>query len=100
MNLSQIIYLQYSSFNRKVESIMYYIRNDILKALEEARQDKVIGKSLEAHVLVHVSDEDKELLKRTFIKFNCQNFSFFWIQLWNIGKKINTIKNIGRRFDY
>ena len=30
-----------------------------------------------------------ELLKRTFIKFNCQNFSFFWIQLWNIGKKIN-----------
>ena len=30
-----------------------------------------------------------ELLKRTIIKYNCQNMSFFWIQLWNIGKKIN-----------
>ena len=48
-------------FNR-----LHLMRNDILKALEEARQDKIIGKSLEAHVIVHINDEDKELLKRCF----------------------------------
>ena len=42
------------------------IRTDVLKALEEARQDKVIGKSLEAHVDLHVSEEDRELLDKTF----------------------------------
>lgn len=39
------------------------IRSDIFKALEEARAEKVIGKSLEAHVMVHVSDEDRELIE-------------------------------------
>ncbi len=42
------------------------MRTDILKALEEARQAKVIGKSLEAHVKLHVSDEDKKLLDWAF----------------------------------
>lgn len=40
------------------------LRTDIFKALEEARTKKIIGKSLEAHVLLHVSDADKALLKR------------------------------------
>ncbi|MEG2801502.1 MAG: isoleucine--tRNA ligase [Longicatena sp.] len=39
------------------------IRTDIFKALEEARASKVIGKSLEAHVLVHVSDDDRKLIE-------------------------------------
>lgn len=43
---------------------MMAIRSDIFKALEEARAEKVIGKSLEAHVLVHVSDEDRALIKK------------------------------------
>ncbi|MFQ8583970.1 MAG: class I tRNA ligase family protein [Holdemania massiliensis] len=38
------------------------IRSDIFKALEEARAAKVIGKSLEAEVLVNVSDEDRALI--------------------------------------
>ena len=42
---------------------MMAIRTDIFKALEEARAEKVIGKSLEAHVLVNVSDEDRALIE-------------------------------------
>lgn len=38
------------------------IRTDIFKALEEARAEKVIGKSLEAEVLVNVRDEDRALI--------------------------------------
>lgn len=44
------------------------IRSDIFKALEEARAEKVIGKSLEAHVLVSISDEDRALIDRLFGK--------------------------------
>ena len=40
------------------------LRQDIFKALEEARADKVIGKSLEAHVIVNVSDEDRALIEK------------------------------------
>lgn len=40
------------------------IRSDIFKALEEARAAKVIGKSLEAHVLLQVSDEDRALIEK------------------------------------
>lgn len=39
------------------------IRQDIFKALETARSEKVIGKSLEAHVIVNVSDEDRKLIE-------------------------------------
>ena len=39
------------------------IRADIFKALETARAEKVIGKSLEAHVMVNVSDEDRKLIE-------------------------------------
>ena len=42
------------------------IRDDVLKALEEARQSKLIGKPLEAHVLLHVSKEDHDLLVKNF----------------------------------
>lgn len=38
------------------------IRADIFKALETARAEKVIGKSLEAHVSIHVSPEDQALI--------------------------------------
>ena len=42
------------------------IRTDVLKALEEARQAKVIGKSLEAHLYLNVNDEDRALLDKNF----------------------------------
>ncbi len=51
----------YKSFDR-----LHLIRDDIFKALEEARQEKIIGKSLEAHVVLNVSEEDKKLLEANF----------------------------------
>ncbi|HWO77880.1 MAG TPA: isoleucine--tRNA ligase [Bacillus sp. (in: firmicutes)] len=38
------------------------VRDDVLKALEEARNAKIIGKSLAAHVTLYVTDETKSLL--------------------------------------
>ncbi|MBO0959186.1 isoleucine--tRNA ligase [Neobacillus sp. MM2021_6] len=38
------------------------LRNDVLKALEEARNQKVIGKSLTAKVTLYVTDKSKTLL--------------------------------------
>jgi isoleucyl-tRNA synthetase len=38
------------------------LRNDVLKALEEARNEKVIGKSLTAKVTLYVNDQAKSLL--------------------------------------
>ncbi|XMB85093.1 isoleucine--tRNA ligase [Mycoplasmatota bacterium WC44] len=38
------------------------IRTNVLKALEEARNAKVIGKSFEAHLTIYPNDEVKELL--------------------------------------
>ena len=42
------------------------IREDIFKAREEAIQNKVIEKPMQAHVLLHVSDEDRKLLEDNF----------------------------------
>lgn len=42
--------------------LFFSIKNDVYKALEEARNDKVIGKSLEAKVFLNLLDEDKEIL--------------------------------------
>ncbi|SFC05583.1 Isoleucyl-tRNA synthetase [Bacillus sp. OV322] len=38
------------------------LRNDVLKALEEARNKKIIGKSLNAKVAVYVNEKTKQLL--------------------------------------
>ena len=42
------------------------IRSDVLKALENARNEKIIGKSLEAHVTLNVSEEDRALIAEIF----------------------------------
>jgi len=42
----------------------FQIRSDVFKALEESRAAKVIGKPLEAHVVIECSAEDKELLEK------------------------------------
>ena len=46
--------------------LFFGIKDDVYKALEEARNDKIIGKSLEARVLLNLRDEDKEALKPIF----------------------------------
>ena len=43
--------------------LFFSIKNDVYKALEEARNEKIIGKSLEAKVFLKLLDEDKEVLK-------------------------------------
>ena len=45
---------------------LHVLRDAVLKALEESRQNKTIGKSLEARVTLNVSDEDKALLEKNF----------------------------------
>ena len=44
-------------------NLFFNIKNDVYKALEEARNEKTIGKSLEAKVYINLLDEDKETLK-------------------------------------
>lgn len=51
----------------KYESLML-VRDDVLKALEEARSEKIIGKSLNAHVIFYPTDKVAKLL--TTIKVN------------------------------
>lgn len=43
--------------------LFFGIKDDVYKALEEARNDKIIGKSLEAKVFLNLREEDKETLK-------------------------------------
>ena len=49
------------NFNR-----LHQIRTDIFKAREEAVNSKTIEKPMQAHAILHVSDEDKQLLLDTF----------------------------------
>lgn len=44
-------------------NVFFSIKDDVYKALEEARNNKIIGKSLEAKVYLNLRDEDKETLK-------------------------------------
>lgn len=43
---------------------LFALRSDIFKALEEARAEKVIGKSLEAHVILHAETDDLNLIEK------------------------------------
>lgn len=43
---------------------LFKVRKDVFKALENARAEGLIGKSLEAHVVLHVSDAQKEIMDR------------------------------------
>lgn len=45
---------------------LFLIRSDIFKALEEARAEKIIGKSLEACVHLQLSDTDKAVVDEYF----------------------------------
>lgn len=42
---------------------LFAIRKDVFKAIENVRNEKVIGKPLEAHVILHVYDTDKALME-------------------------------------
>ena len=48
---------------KEMFELFFGIKDDVYKALEEARNEKIIGKSLEAKVFLNIRDEDKETLK-------------------------------------
>ena len=66
---------------------MMAIRQDIFKALEEARAEKVIGKSLEAHVIVNVSDEDRALIEKL-----CGNHFNQWLIVSKVSFSVDELK--------
>ena len=53
---------------KEMFDLFFGIKNDVYKALEEARNEKIIGKSLEAKVFLKLRDEDKETLKPILTK--------------------------------
>ncbi|MCF7923842.1 MAG: isoleucine--tRNA ligase [Candidatus Izimaplasma sp.] len=50
--------------NEKLMEDFLSLREDVLKALENARNDKVIGKSLKAHMRLHPKEKTRELLDK------------------------------------
>ncbi len=44
--------------------VLFTLRSDVFKAIEEARNEKIVGKSLEAHVTLHVSQDIKDIIDR------------------------------------
>ena len=66
---------------------MMAIRQDIFKVLEEARAEKVIGKSLEAHVMINVSDEDRALIEKL-----CGNHFNQWLIVSKVSFSVDELK--------
>lgn len=63
------------------------IRQDVFKALEEARAEKIIGKSLEAHVLINVCDEDRKLIEEY-----CQDQFNQWLIVSKLSFSVDELK--------
>lgn len=53
---------------REEMNVLFAVRKDVFKALEEARASQFIGKSLEAHVLIHVDADTKALIDKILVK--------------------------------
>ena len=69
---------------------LHAIRSDIFKAREEAINAKVIEKPMQAHVLLHVSEEDKKLLEDAFGNK---------INQWLIVAKVSFVEEELEKFD-
>lgn len=67
-DMPEVQNLEAEELRSKFDQLML-VRDDVLKALEEARNEKVIGKSLEAHVMVAVSDEYANLFNTDDVDF-------------------------------
>lgn len=53
---------------REEMNVLFAVRKDVFKALEEARANQLIGKSLEAHVLIHVDADTKAVIDKILDK--------------------------------
>ena len=78
-----------SKLEEKWDKLMK-VRDDLLKALEESRNEKVIGKSLEASVEIY--SDDKEVLE--IIKSVPALHQLF------IVSKVKVKENDGKKYDY
>lgn len=63
---SQISY-EYDEKLLEEYALIYKLRSDVLKALEEARTSGLIGSAQEAHIKLHVTDDN---VKKAFKKFS------------------------------
>ncbi len=61
-NMPSTVYAKDAVLSGRFKRLLVF-RDRVLKALEEARNEKVIGKSLQAHLDLYVSDEDETFLK-------------------------------------
>lgn len=75
---------------REMWDLFFDIKNDVYKALEEARNDKVIGKSLEAKVFLKLREEDKETLTPILPKLK---------QLFIVSEVVLTIEDL-TKYEY
>ncbi len=73
-------------FNR-----LFSIRDDVLKALEEARSEKIIGKPLDAAIIISCSKEDEILIKETLDNQVAQ---------WLIVSEVIFAENCGNKYQY
>ena len=64
------VYVKYNNSEELLAKFEKFnvLRNDVLKALEEARNEKVIGKSFSAELTLYPTQETKELIDA--LKFN------------------------------
>lgn len=69
---------------------LFVLRSDIFKALEEARGDKTIGKSLEAAVTLHVDNEDRVLIDKVFSQSFAQ---------WLIVSKVTFSEDVLKQYE-
>jgi isoleucyl-tRNA synthetase len=58
------------SLDRKEWNQLFQLRSDALKQLEEARAEKVIGKSLEAKLILHLNEDEIDLINRNVPKLH------------------------------
>lgn len=70
---------------------LFALRSDIFKALEEARAEKIIGKSLEAEVLLQVEAQDRTLIDNMFKDAFAQ---------WLIVSKVNFSEDVHKQYEH
>jgi isoleucyl-tRNA synthetase len=85
----------FEALRTKYQQLML-VRDDVLKALEEARNAKTIGKSLEAKVTVYVNKELLEAFDTTKIDFA----QFFIVSDFTLGALISEVRLISKGSSY
>ena len=70
---------------------LFALRSDVFKALEEARAAKIIGKSLEAEVVLLVEAKDRALIEKLFPNV---------FALWLIVSKVSFSEEVQKQYEH